>query len=131
MKVQKVMSVLEVKDVAVKSVERLGSRRPTGNTDSGRPHLRPVKVMLVNNSDRQRVLENTNKLKGAGDVMKKVYVKKDVHPLVRKELSRLREVEKREKDKPENQGRKVHYDYKERKVHVDNEVVDSYQGSIF
>ena len=48
--------------------------------------------------------------------MQRVYVKKDVHPLVRKELSRLREVEKRERDKPENQGRNVRYDYKERKV---------------
>ena len=130
-KVKKVMSSMELEDVGVKSVERLGVLRPAGKTPTGRPHQRAVKVVLKNQSDRQRVLENAKKLKQAGDTMQRVYVKKDVHPLVRKELSRLREVEKRERDKPENQGRNVRYDYKERKVYVDNVVVDSYQGSFF
>ena len=131
-KIKKVMSVMQLEDVEVKSVERLGARRPAGDTAAtGRPHQRPVKVVLANNSDRQRVLDNTKKLKEAGNAMHRVYVKKDVHPLVRKELGRLREVEKRERDKPENQGRNVRYDYKERKVYVDSVVVDSYQGGFF
>ena len=131
-KVKKVMSTMGLEEVKVTSVERLGARRPAGDAAAGgRPNQRPVKVVLANSSERQRVLENTKKLKDAGDTMKKVYVKKDVHPLVRKELGRLREVEKREKDKPENQGRNVRYDFKERKVYVDNVVVDSYQGSFF
>ena len=130
-KVKKVMSAMQLEDVGVKSVERLGVLRPAGKTPAGRPHQRAVKVVLKNQSDRQRVLENTKKLKQAGDTMQRVYVKKDVHPLVRKELSRLRDVEKREKEKPENQGRNVRYDFKERKVYVDNVVVDSYRGSFF
>ena len=128
---KRLMSALELEDVGVKSAERLGARHPSRDTTSGRPHQRPVKVVLTNSSDRQRVLENAKKLKHAGTAMQRVYVKKDVHPLVRKELSRLREVEKRERDKPENQGRNVRYDYKERKVYVDNVVVDSYRGSFF
>ena len=130
-KIKKVLSVMGVEDVGVKSVARLGARRTAGGAAHERPYRRPVKVVLANSSQRQRVLENTNKLKDAGDTMKRVYVKKDVHPLVRKELNRLREVEKKEKDKPENQGKNVRYDYKERKVYVDSVIVDSYQGSFF
>ncbi|KAF0292478.1 hypothetical protein FJT64_000655 [Amphibalanus amphitrite] len=67
--------------VEVKSVERLGARRPPNGAAPSRPHQRLVKVVLANSTDRQRVLENTKKLKDAGDTMRRVYVKKDVHPL--------------------------------------------------
>ena len=128
---KKVVSAMELEDAGVKSVERLDVLRPAGKTPAGRPHQRVVKVVLKNQSDRHGILENAKKLKQAGDTTQCLYVNKDVHLLVRKELNRLREVEKREKDKPENQGRNVRYDYKERKVYVDNAVVDSYQGSFF
>ena len=57
-----------------------------------------------------------------------MYVKKDVHPLVRKELNRLRDVTKREKERPENRGKQVRFDGKERKVYVGDVVVDSFQS---
>ena len=58
-------------------------------------------------------------------------LKKDVHPLIRKELNRLREVEKREKEKPENQGLNVYYDGTRREVVVNGNVVDKFRPSFF
>ena len=71
-KVKRVMSASELEDVGVKSAERLGARRPSRDTTSGRPHQRPVKVVLTNSSDRQRVLEKAKKLKHAGTAMQRV-----------------------------------------------------------
>ncbi|KAF0306550.1 hypothetical protein FJT64_021959 [Amphibalanus amphitrite] len=76
---------------------------------------------------RKTVLENAHQLKTKDAVFRSIYVKKDVHPIVRKELDRLRDATKREKERPENQGKNVRYDYRERKVYVDDVVVDSYQ----
>ena len=76
------------------------------------------------------MLENAHQLK-TKDAFRSIYVKKDVHPIVRKELDRLRDATKREKERPENQGKSVRYDYRERKVYVDDVVVDSFQVTSF
>jgi hypothetical protein len=60
-----------------------------------------------------------------------VYIKKDTHPGIRREMKRLRDTEKREKEKPENQGRTVTYDWKACCVKVDGIIVDSYRPSFF
>ena len=63
---------------------------------------RPILVEVRRKQDRDNVLNKTNRLKDAGGLYKNVYVKKDVHPNVRKEWKRLREAEAAEK----NQARK-------------------------
>lgn len=70
-------------------------------------------------------------MKTAGEPLSKVYLKKDTHPGIRREMKRLRDVEKREKEKPENQGRNVWYDWKERNVTVDNLIIDTYRPTFF
>ncbi len=47
-----------------------------------------------------------------------ICIKKDVHPMVRKELNRLKGFTKAEKEKLENIGKTVLYDHKSRKVLV-------------
>ena len=50
------------------------------------------------------------KLKDAPESPKNVYMKKDQHPLVRRELNHLYDVVKSERDKAENHGRAVEFD---------------------
>ena len=77
-------------------------------------------------------METAKNLKtAAGGCFSKIYVKKDVHPLVRRELNRLREVEKREKEKPENQGMNVHYNNVCREIMVNGRVVDQFRPAFF
>ena len=50
---------------------------------------------------------------------------------MRKELSRLREVAKKEKEKPENAGKTVMYDHNSRRVLVNHVVVDHFHANFF
>ena len=54
-----------------------------------------------------------------------------MHPKVRAEYSRLKNVETSERDKPENQGRTVKYDPKAKSVTVDGKVIDSFKIRFF
>ncbi|KAF0298410.1 hypothetical protein FJT64_004276 [Amphibalanus amphitrite] len=131
-KVKLVLSTIGQQNVEVKSVVRLGAqpqqqdRRPP--TGGARPYRRPIKVILKNLDDRKDVLDSARRLKTSGAAFRSIYVKKDIHPLVRKEFDRLRGVAKREKDRPENQGKNVRYDHRDRKVYVDDIVIDSFQN---
>ena len=130
-KVKLILSTIGQPAVQVKSVERLGSQQQAQRPSTGagdRPRRRPLKVVLKDAGDRKEVLDSAHKLKNSGDRFKAIYVKKDVHPLVRKELNRLRDITKREKERPENKGKNVRFDGKERKVFVDDLVVDSFQS---
>ena len=80
-------------------------------------------VICKSSGDRNKLLTNTNKLKSA-EKFKKVFVKKDQTPHERKEWSRLREVLKREKERPQNQGINVKIDYRTKCVMVGERVVE-------
>ena len=111
-------------DTAVASIQRLNERRRSA-------WPRPLKITLHDATDRKDILRATNKLKTAGEQLSKVYVKKDTHPGIRREMKRLRDTEKHEKGKPENAGRSIIYDWKRRVVTVDGVVVDTYRPSFF
>lgn len=85
------------------------------------------------NTPEQRniIIENSKKLKHPGDAYKKVYIKKDIHPVVRKEIGRLRKREKDEKDKPDNAGVNIVYDNKNRVLLRDNVVIDRFTPQFF
>ena len=53
------------------------------------------------------------------------------NPAVRKEQNRIRFVEREERQKPENQGRDVKYDFESRCLLVDGIVVDRFKPSFF
>lgn len=113
-------------DVQVIEVSRLGKRR---QGPESRP--RPLKVVTENPAQRKRVITDAKKLKEAADCFKSIYIKKDVHPIVRRELNRIRQVERDEKRKAENQGRDVRYDYETRCLLVDGIVVDRFKPAFF
>ena len=59
--------------------------------------------------------------------MKKVFLKPDVHPEIRKEEKRLYEVFKAEKKNRDNEGMEIVYDRKKRTVTKNGEEVDRFQ----
>jgi small-conductance mechanosensitive channel len=120
-KVRRVFDEMDRKTVDFKECIRLG--KPVTS------RIRPLKVVLKDNQERKDLLANSKFLKNKGTPLSKVYVKKDVHPMVRKEFARLRSVEKEEKDKPENTGRTVKYDAETRSVLIDGVVVDKFRPS--
>ena len=75
---------------------------------------------------RSRILANAKNLKTAGEKFSRIYVKKDVHPGVRKEWQRLREAEAKEKERPENAGCDIRLDTRQRKLYRDGEVIDTW-----
>lgn len=122
-KLQKVLSKIgEVPEV--KSCRRLG-RGEAG------ARKRPILVTLSSREARDRVLGGTRRLKEAGAPYERIFVKKDVHPSVRNEWKRLRDVEAAEKARPENVGCVVRLDTRERKVYRDNVLIDSWQPAPF
>jgi hypothetical protein len=125
-KVLLVMTEIGHQTVEIAKIQRLGKVQP-GPT----PRPRPIKVELKYANERGNLLRDTNKLKLAGEMMKRIYVKRDTHPGITREIKRLKDVEKREKEKPENQGRNVKYDWKERCVMVDSAIVDKFQPTFF
>ena len=113
-------------DVSVLKVTRLG-KKPFGPDAPPRP----LKVVTATPGERKAVLDNAKKLKSAGPEFKRIYVNKDIHPMVRKELNRIRKVEKEEKGKPENQGHSVRYDHESRCVFVDDILIDRFKPMFF
>ena len=109
---------------SVESIQRLGELKP----EATRP--RPVKIVLKNRRARKPILEKAKDLKQSA-VLGGVYIKKDTHPAFRKEMGRLREAEKRERDRPENQGQIVRYDKEQRVLLVGDVIVDRYNPSLF
>ena len=90
---------------------------------------RPLKVTLEQRSMRNSILKNSKHLKDQpeGSQYKKVFLKRDQHPDVRKEEKRLYEVFKAEKNKPENADKVVVFDRKSRVVTVNNEEIDRFK----
>lgn len=125
-KVAVVFSKIEHVGIQPVSIVRLGKNAPS-NPKKGRP----MKIVLSNQSTRSQILEKAKKLKESGDAFEKIYIKKDVHPQVRKEFRRLRDVEKNEKERPENVGKNVRYVHETRCVMVEDQVVDRFQPLFF
>ena len=124
-KIVHILGVIGKADIEINKIQRLGDQ------STNRSWPRPIQIVLKNDTDRKEILQAAKLLKTANDQLAKVYLKRDTHPGVRKEMNRLREVEKKEKAKAENQGRNIRYDPKQRSVMVDDVVIDSYQPSFF
>lgn len=121
-KLNKIMRKIEAAE-EIKSYRRLGTR-----TDNRRRAI----LLVVNDKDtRDRILDKAKTMKQAGGDYAKIYIKKDVHPSVRMEWRRLREVERNEKERPENSGCVIRLDTRERKVYRDGEVIDEWSQQSF
>ena len=122
-KVRMLLRKIGHQNIATKETMRLG-KIVQGKT-------RAIKVVLADPVSRKKVLEDAKQLKQAGEKFSKIYIKKDIHPAVRKEFKRLQDVTKVETNKPENTGKKVEYDHKTRTVTVDGVIIDRFKSSFF
>ena len=100
---------------SIKSFKRIG------NPDRRRPML----VVVNSRDDRDAALEKAKRLKD-NEVFKNIFIKKDSHPSVRAEWTRLHEVVKLEKSRAENTGCDIRIDFKTRKVYKDRNVIDQW-----
>lgn len=113
-------------EVKVNCMRRLGKREEgEGEVEKNRP----LKVTLEKKEMRSEILKNAIKLKDLAkeSPFKKVYLKPDVHPEIRKEEKRLFDVYKGEKDNRDNVGMDVLYDRKKRIVTCNGEVIDRFR----
>ena len=125
-KLKDVVNVIgvDVNEVKIENIVRLGK------ADTSQPNkTRPLKVTFEKRTMRDKVLKNSNKLKEQDEesVYRKIFLKKDTHPEVRKEEKRLYEVFKAEKNKAENVDKEVIFDRKTRVVTVNDEEVDRFK----
>ena len=88
--------------------------------------VRPILIVVDSKEAKEAVLEKSKILKDKGELFRKIYIKKDIHPEVRKEWDRLRAAEVREKNDPANQGAIIRLDTKERKLYRNDSVIDSW-----
>ena len=77
-------------------------------------------------SKRGLILDSANRLKSSGENYRRIYIKKDIHPSVRREWRRLREADATEKTRPENVGSNIRLDTRERKLYKNGLVIDSW-----
>ena len=107
-----------------KSARRLG--KPGG------PRSRPILAEVDSRTERDTALDKAKGLKSSNkEAYKKIFIKKDVHPSVRAEWTRLHEVVKKEKERPGSSESNIRLDFRERKVYKDGSVIDQWNMSGF
>lgn len=72
-------------------MKRLGQRNDRNK--------RPIHITVNDQNQRDSILRKAKNLKNATQPASSVFIKKDVHPAVRKETARLRRREREEKEK--------------------------------
>ena len=91
--------------------------------------IRPLLVVTDSAESRKKILRGKAKLKAhSGERFKTIYVKADEPIAVRKEWKRLRDVMRKEKNAPINQGTTIKIDYKKRELLRNGLVIDKFQS---
>ena len=94
-------------------------------------NIRPLHVTVDTPKQREAITSAARELKNAGGSFARVYIKKDTHPAVRKEVGRLRQREREEKAKPQNSGVQIVYDAKRRVLLRGDTVIDRFTPKFF
>lgn len=118
-----ILRKIGISDVKPQDVTRLG--KPQADK------TRPILMSVTSRAERDKVLAETKSLKNAGQEYKIIYLKKDIHPAIRKEWKRIRDAERDEKQKPENQGSTIQLDFKSRELRRDGVVIDRWSPVYF
>ena len=93
--------------------------------------MRPLLITIDEQNQRDKILREAKNLKDAGGQMARVYIKKDVHPAIRKETVRLRRREREEREKAENVGVNIVYDWRNRVLMRDGVIIDRFTPRFF
>ena len=95
-------------------ISRIGKKR------EGMPRM--IKIVFPNMNERDAFVKNSSKMKNAPDIWKKVYIKKDQHPVYVAENNRLRKKMIDLRKLPENKDKEVFI--KDGKLTVNGNTVD-------
>ena len=122
----RIIDAIEVQraEIRVRNIMRLVAIGEGNNV-----RKRPIKITLESRKMRDTILKNAKKLKDlrAEDPLRKIFLKPDVHPEIRKEEKRLYDIFKSEKDKACNADLPVVFDRKKRVVTVNGEEIDKFR----
>ena len=110
--------------------EEIKCYRRLGTLGEGK-RCRAILLTLESREARDRVLAKVPQLKQRGGAYGKIFVKKDIHPSIRNEWKRLHDVERAEKERPENAGCVIRLEPRERKLYKDGVVIDSWSQLSF
>ena len=127
--VEKLRNVLTATGCAIAIDPSTFTVRRLGQTNTTRP--RPIHVTVELPQQRDTIIEKAKNLKNAGESYSRIYIKKDIHPVVRKEIGRLRKRERDEKNKPENTSVNISYDGKNRVLLRDGIIIDRFTPKFF
>ena len=127
--VEKVKKVIEATGHQLTSDPTSWNIRRLGREDERKK--RPILVVMNNEDQRNDILRKAKNLKSLDEPLSSVYIKKDVHPAVRKENMRLRTREREEKEKPENAEVEISYDWRRRVLMRDGVVIDKFSPYFF
>ena len=121
-KIKNVINETGLLDIRDFSVTRLGQNH--GHHDKPRPIL-----VKVDNHETQKTLLTKAKVLKDKIGYSNIYIKKDLHHTVRKELNRLRKREIQEKQDPMNSDVVVKFDLKDRVLRVNGLMIDKFNPS--
>ena len=88
-------------------------------------------MSLTSQKQRDTILYTAKELRNAGESYSKVYINKDIHPAVRKEIGRLKKKAKEESGKSENSESVIIYDPKNRVVKKNDSIIDRFTPRFF
>ena len=117
-KIQQICKLME-HNIEEQEFERLTIER-IGREREGIPRM--VKIQFQSMTQRDAFIKNAKKLKNADETWKKVYLKKDQHPVYAGENNRLRVKMKKIQRDPENANKTVII--KDGKLTIDETIVD-------
>lgn len=104
-----------------------------GNANAAKK--RPLLIELSTKAERDSITDKAKHLKdsrgASSQTLKKVFIKRDMHPAARKEHARLKKVMKDERQKPENAGTNIVYDHKRGVLTRDGLIIDSFKPFSF
>ena len=115
---------IQATGIRLVEVKRLGEEKAD--------KTRPILVRLNSRIDRDSLIEKAKSLKDHAEAeLKSIYIKKDIHPLVRKEWKRLKDAETALNNDPSKGESVIMLDPKKRVITKDGVVVDRWQPNFF
>ena len=99
-----------------------------GETQGDQDKPRPILVKFENHEIQKQLLMKAKQLKNQIGCSR-IYIKKDLHYTVRKELNRLKKRERQEKLNARNEEVDIKFDWKERVLKINGMIVDRYKPS--
>ena len=121
-KINNILRKIGQNDIGISSIQRLG--KECSNVGPQREQPRPIKLALKFSFQRKEILQAARNLHGEAAPLSCIFIKKDTHPDISRKYKRLRDVERRQKEK---QGREIKYDHTTHTVNTDDMVIDTFR----